>query len=357
MPEPSRKIAFITGITGQDGSYLAELLLDKGYTVYGMKRRHSYIVTSRIDHILDKVHLLYGDMNDAISITHILSKIKEKHFSDQSNSDRLEIYNLAAQSHVQISFSMPEYTAESAALGPLRILEAVRNLDMVNYTRFYQASTSEMFGLVQEIPQKETTPFYPRSPYGVAKLYAHHLVINYREAYGMYACSGILFNHESPRRGQNFVTRKVSLAVANIVKGYSKPVTMGNIDALRDWGHARDYVKGMWLMLQQEKPDDYILSTGEQHSVREFIEKAFSVVGKTVRWEGKGADEKGYDTDTNALLVIISPDYYRPTEVDTLLGDCTRAKTTLGWSHEVKFLDLVKEMVDYDVSEISSSKV
>jgi GDPmannose 4,6-dehydratase len=296
-------------------------------------------------------------MNDAISITHILSKIKERHFSDESILNHLEIYNLAAQSHVQVSFSMPEYTAESAALGPLRILEAVRNLNMVKYTRFYQASTSEMFGLVKEIPQKETTPFYPRSPYGVAKLYAHHLVINYREAYGMYACSGILFNHESPRRGQNFVTRKVSLAVANIVKGNPKPLIMGNIDALRDWGHARDYVKGMWLMLQQEKPDDYILSTGEQHSVREFIEKAFLVAGKTVRWEGKGADEKGYDTDSNALLVVINPYYYRPTEVDTLLGDCTKAKNALGWSHEIQFLDLVKEMVNYDISEISSSKV
>ena len=355
MTSTYKKIALITGITGQDGSYLAELLLEKGYMVYGMKRRHSYIVTSRIDHLLDKIHLFYGDMNDAISITHILSKIKDIHFSDKYMSDRLEIYNLAAQSHVQISFSMPEYTAESAALGPLRILEAIRNLDMVKYARFYQASTSEMFGLVQEIPQKETTPFYPRSPYGVAKLYAHHLVINYREAYGMHACSGILFNHESPRRGQNFVTRKVSLAVANIVNGDPKPITMGNIDALRDWGHARDYVKGMWLMLQQEKPDDYILSTGEQHTVREFIEKAFLVVGKTVRWEGLGADEKGYDADTNALLIVISPEYYRPTEVETLLGDCSKAKTALGWSHEVNFLDLIKEMVDHDIQQINST--
>ena len=356
MSSLKSKIAFITGITGQDGSYLAELLLDKGYTVYGMKRRHSYIVTTRIDHILDKITLLYGDMDDAISIAHILSKIKEKHFS-KGSSGRLEIYNLAAQSHVQVSFSLPEYTAETAALGPLRILEAIRSLDMTEYTRFYQASTSEMFGLVQEVPQKETTPFYPRSPYGVAKLYAHHLVINYREAYGMFACSGILFNHESPRRGQNFVTRKITLAIANMLNGKQKTLVMGNIDALRDWGHARDYVKGMWLMLQQEKPDDYILSTGEQHSVREFIEKAFSVVGKTVRWEGSGENEKGYDADTNTVLVEISPQYYRPTEVDTLLGDCTKAKNGLGWSHEVSFIELVKEMVHHDISDKSSNNL
>ena len=343
-------IAFITGITGQDGSYLAELLLEKGYIVYGMKRRHSYINTTRIDHILDKVHLFYGDMNDSISITHILSKIKNNHFSSATNVDRLEIYNLAAQSHVQISFDVPEYTAESDALGTLRILEAIRNLGMIPYTRFYQASTSEMYGLVQETPQKETTPFYPRSPYGVAKLYAHWIVKNYREAYGMYACSGILFNHESPRRGQNFVTRKVSLAVAARVKGSRAVLTMGNIDSFRDWGHARDYVAGMWLMLQQNTPDDFVLATGKQYSVRTFIEAAYTHVGVTLRWEGSGSMEKGYNAATGELILEISPDYYRPTEVDSLLGDSTKAQNILGWRHTVGFLDLVAEMVNADIN-------
>jgi len=343
------RIAFITGITGQDGSYLAELLLEKGYIVYGMKRQHSFIHTTRIDHILDKITLFYGDMNDATSLTKILSKIKFNHCIDISNNVRLEIYNLAAQSHVQVSFSVPEYTAESDGLGTLRLLEAIRNLNLISNVRFYQASTSEMFGLVQEVPQKETTPFYPRSPYGVAKLYSHWIVKNYREAYGMFACSGILFNHESPRRGQNFVTRKITVGIANILHGIQKHIILGNIDSLRDWGHARDYVEGMWLMLQQDTPDDFVLSTGEQHSVREFIELAFLHVGKTIHWVGKGVDELGIDISNNDILIKISPTYYRPTEVDSLLGDCTKAKTVLSWKHKTLFEDLIKEMVDSDV--------
>ena len=347
------RIAFITGITGQDGSYLTELLLEKGYKVYGMKRHHSYINTTRIDHLLDKITLFYGDMNDTSSIVSCLSQIKNKHFTSTNTKSRLEIYNLAAQSHVQISFALPEYTAESDGIGTLRILEAIRMLDMIQYTRFYQASTSEMFGLVQETPQKETTPFYPRSPYGVAKLYGHWIVKNYRESYNMYACSGILFNHESPRRGQNFVTRKITIGIANIMKGDNKPISLGNIDALRDWGHARDYVEGMWLMLQQDKPDEYILSTGEQHSVREFIELAFAHVGKTILWEGTGVDEKGRDSITGDVLIDINPYYFRPAEVETLLGDCTKAKTNLLWKHKMTFVDLVHEMVDYDMSNNS----
>lgn len=343
-------VAFITGITGQDGSYLAEFLLDKGYTVYGMKRQHSYINTTRLDHILPRIKLFYGDMNDATSITHILSSIKNNHFVGTDKCARLEIYNLAAQSHVQISFALPEYTAQSDAIGTLRILEAIRNLDMTRYCRFYQASTSEMFGLVQETPQTERTPFYPRSPYGVAKLYAHWIVKNYREAYNMFACSGILFNHESPRRGQNFVTRKITIGIANIMKGKAHTIVLGNLDALRDWGHAKDYIEGMWLMLQHETPDDFILSTGEQHSVREFIELAFAHVGKSIRWVGSGLDEKGLDVATEEVLVEVSPTYYRPTEVDSLLGDCTKAKTVLSWTHNISFKDLVKEMVDYDMS-------
>ena len=344
------RIAFITGITGQDGSYLTELLLEKGYIVYGMKRQHSFINTTRIDHLLGKITLFYGDMNDATSLTQILSQIKVNHNLSTSNSTQLEIYNLAAQSHVQVSFAVPEYTAESDGLGTLRLLEAIRNLQIVSVVKFYQASTSEMFGLVQETPQKETTPFYPRSPYGVAKLYSHWIVKNYREAYGMFACSGILFNHESPRRGQNFVTRKITLGIANILNGKDKHIVLGNIDSLRDWGHARDYVEGMWLMLQQEKPDDFVLSTGEQHSVREFIEVAFLHVGKSIRWIGTGIDEVGIDTSNNEILIQISPIYYRPTEVDSLLGDSTKANTMLSWKHKTKFIDLVKEMVDSDLS-------
>ena len=342
-------VAFITGITGQDGSYLAELLLEKGYVVYGLKRNHSYINTTRIDHILPHLKMFYGDMTDGHSLMTALSSIKEAHFTHEPLSNRLEIYNLAAQSHVHVSFAIPEYTAVSDGVGVLKLLETVRNLNMITYARFYQASTSEMFGLVQEVPQRETTPFYPRSPYGVAKLYGHWIVKNYRESYGMYACSGILFNHESPRRGQNFVTRKITIGIANIMKGKQKTIELGNIDALRDWGHAKDYVYGMWLMLQQEKPDDFVLSTGEQYSVRAFIESAFSVVGKTIRWEGSGVDEKGYDTDTHALLVQINPYYFRPSEVESLLGDCTKATTQLGWKKNVSYQELVKEMVEYDL--------
>jgi GDPmannose 4,6-dehydratase len=346
-----KHIAFITGITGQDGSYLAEFLLEKGYIIYGMKRRHSTLVSSRIDHLRGKIHLIYGDMNDAVSIMNILSTIKAKHFSGGDDAaERLEIYNLAAQSHVQVSFQVPEYTADSDGMGTLRILEAIRILKLEKVARFYQASTSEMFGLVQEIPQKETTPFYPRSPYACAKLYAHWIVKNYREAYNLYACSGILFNHESPRRGENFVTRKITLGIAKIMKGKLDVLTMGNINALRDWGHARDFIEGMWLMLQQDQPDDFVLSTGEQHTVREFIEKSFSRIGITIEWQGEGVNEKGIDAETGKVLVNISPDYYRPTEVETLLGDCTKAKTKLGWKHRVAFDELVNEMVDADMS-------
>ena len=352
MISSKQKIAFITGITGQDGSYLAEFLLDKEYIVYGMKRQHSFINTTRIDGILDKIHLFYGDMTDGASLITILSKIKNIHFSIPTNST-LEIYNLAAQSHVQISFSMPEYTGQTDALGTLKLLEAIRTLNMIEYTRFYQASTSEMFGLVQEIPQKESTPFYPRSPYGVAKLYAHWIVKNYRESYGMFACSGILFNHESPRRGQNFVTRKITIGISKILKGTSKSIVLGNIDSLRDWGHAREYVEGMWLMLQHDTPDDYILSTGEQHSVREFIEVAFSHVGKTIIWEGSGIDEVGKDSITGDILIQISKDYYRSSEVDSLLGDSTKARTVLSWRNKISFVNLVHEMVDYDMCEMS----
>lgn len=354
------RVAFITGITGQDGSYLAELLLSKDYVVYGLKRRHSYINTTRIDHLRGKLRMFYGDMNDAVSLTHILSQIKEAHFVERpggpSTAQQLEVYNLAAQSHVQISFQVPEYTAESDGIGTLRLLEAVRHLGLAQYTRFYQASTSEMFGLVQEVPQKETTPFYPRSPYAVAKLYAHWIVKNYREAYGLYACSGILFNHESPRRGENFVTRKITLGLAKILEHTEDCLVLGNIDALRDWGHAQDYVEGMWRMLQQPEPDDYILATGEQHSVREFIEKAFALVKMPIRWEGTGVNEKGYDATTGKLLVQMSPEFYRPTEVETLLGDPTKARTKLGWTHTTSFDQLVKEMVIADLQLICRDK-
>jgi GDPmannose 4,6-dehydratase len=350
-------VAFITGITGQDGSYLAEFLLEKNYKIYGIKRQHSFINTTRIDHILDKITLFYGDMNDLASLTTSLSVIKEKYFNCGSPECILEIYNLAAQSHVQVSFALPEFTAQTDGLGTLRLLEVVRNLNLIDKVKFYQASTSEMFGLVQEIPQKESTPFYPRSPYGVAKLYSHWIIKNYREAYNMFACSGILFNHESPRRGQNFVTRKITIGISNILNGKSKTIKLGNIDSLRDWGHARDYIEGMWLMLQHSIPDDYILSTGEQHSVREFIEIAFSRIGKKITWEGSGSNEKGKDSITGEILIEIDPYYYRPTEVDSLLGDCSKAKTVLSWKHKTSFIDLVNEMVDYDISNKSSNIV
>ena len=335
-----RHTAFITGIAGQDGSYLAELLLEKGYVVHGLKRRHSTIQAPNIEHIRNRLRLHYGDVTDLGSVLGVLAQIKEEPFRGP-----LEIYNLAAQSHVQISFEMPVYTAQCDAVGTLNILEAVRQLGLKDNVRFYQASTSELFGQVQEIPQRETTPFYPRSPYAVAKLYGHWIVKNYREAYGMFACSGILFNHESPRRGENFVTRKITLGVAKFCKE-GATLELGNLDALRDWGHARDYVRGMWLMLQQEEPQDFVLATGEQYTVRQFVERAFTVVGKTVTWSGAGVDEVG--VVDGVVAVRVSPRYFRPAEVETLLGDPTKAHTELGWTRRVTFDDLVSEMVMHD---------
>jgi len=341
------KIAFITGITGQDGSYLAELLLEKGYIVWGIIRRSSSINTGRIDHIFDKLTLRYGDLTDSSNLLNILSEIKNTY----PELDRIEVYNLAAMSHVKVSFELPEYTCDVDALGTLRLLEACRTCGVpLSKIRFYQASTSEMYGKVLEVPQTEKTPFYPRSPYGVAKLYAYWITKNYRESYGMYACSGILFNHESPRRGHNFVTRKVTLALNNILKGKQDKLILGNINSLRDWGHAKDYVEGMWRMLQkdEDKVDDYVLATNEYHSVREFVEKAFSLKGIMIDWKGKDLEEIGYDINTGRELVFISEKYFRPAEVDELLGDSTKAKDELGWVPCVKFEDLVKEMVDAD---------
>jgi GDPmannose 4,6-dehydratase len=341
------KIAFITGITGQDGSYLAELLLEKGYIVWGIIRRSSSINTGRIDHIFDKLTLRYGDLTDSSNLLNILVEIKNTY----PNLDRIEVYNLAAMSHVKVSFELPEYTCDVDALGTLRLLEACRTCGIsLSKIRFYQASTSEMYGKVVEVPQTEKTPFYPRSPYGVAKLYAYWITKNYRESYGMYACSGILFNHESPRRGHNFVTRKVTIALGNILKGKQDKLVLGNINSLRDWGHAKDYVQGMWLMLQKDadKVDDYVLATNEYHSVREFVEKSFSLKGFTIGWVNEGLEEIGYDINTGRKLVFISEKYFRPAEVDELLGDSTKAKEELGWFPRVKFDDLVKEMVEAD---------
>ena len=341
------RIALITGITGQDGSYLAELLLDKGYDVWGIIRRSSSINTGRIEHIFPKLILRYGDLTDSSNLLNVFVEIKRKY----QNIEQLEVYNLGAMSHVKISFEMPEYTTDVDAMGTLRLLEAIRNSDIsLDKVRFYQASTSEMYGKVVEVPQSETTPFYPRSPYGVAKLYSYWITKNYREAYDMYACSGILFNHESPRRGHNFVTRKITIALGNIVKGVQDKLVLGNINSLRDWGHAKDYVRGMWLMLQNEKPDDYVLSTNEYHTVREFVEKAFALKGFIIKWKGEGVDEVGYDETTGRELVFISDKYFRPTEVEELLGDSTRARNELNWSTVYSFDDLVKEMVDADCS-------
>jgi GDPmannose 4,6-dehydratase len=340
------KVALITGITGQDGSYLAELLIDKGYDVWGIIRRSSNINTNRIEHIFNKLMLRYGDLTDSSNLFNVLTEIKNKY---GSLLDRMEVYNLGAMSHVKVSFEMPEYTADVDGVGTLRLLEAVRNCGIPNdKVRFYQASTSEMYGKVMEVPQKETTPFYPRSPYGAAKLYSYWITKNYRESYGMYACSGILFNHESPRRGHNFVTRKVTIALGNIIKGKQDKLVLGNIHSLRDWGHAKDYVEGMWRMLQQEKADDYVLSTNEYHTVKEFVEKAFALKGFIIKWRGSGIDEVGYDEVTNRELVIVSEKYFRPAEVDELLGDSTRARTELGWEPKHTFDELVKEMVEYD---------
>ncbi len=340
----TQKVALITGITGQDGAYLAEFLLKKGYVVHGLKRRTSLFNTDRIDHLYQDPHvtnrhfvLHHGDMTDSSSLIRIIQQVQPD-----------EIYNLAAQSHVAVSFEEPEYTANSDALGVLRVLEAIRILGLEKKTRFYQASTSELYGLVQEIPQKETTPFYPRSPYAVAKLYGYWIVVNYREAYGMYACNGILFNHESPIRGETFVTRKITRALARIKLGLQDCLYLGNLDAKRDWGHARDYVEMQWLMLQQEKPEDFVIATGVQYSVRDFVDAAAGELGLKVRWEGKGVDEKGYDAEGRAI-VRVDPRYFRPTEVETLLGDPTKAREKLGWTPRTPFKELVAEMVREDL--------
>lgn len=339
------KVAFITGITGQDGSYLSELLLEKDYKVWGIIRRSSNIITTRIDHIFDKLVLRYGDLTDSSNLLNILTEIK----STYPLLERLEVYNLGAMSHVKISFEMPEYTCDVDAMGTLRLLEAIRTCGIsLDKIRFYQASTSEMFGKVVEVPQKETTPFYPRSPYGVAKLYSHWITKNYRESYGMYACSGILFNHESPRRGHNFVTRKITLALGNILNGKQDRLILGNINSLRDWGHAKDYVNGMYLMLQQETPDDYILSTNEYHTVREFVEKSFALKGYNIRWKGQDVNEIGYDANTGRELIFISDKYFRPAEVEELLGDSSKARNELIWTPKYTFDELVREMVEND---------
>jgi GDPmannose 4,6-dehydratase len=340
------KIAFITGITGQDGSYLTELLLEKDYYVHGLIRRSSLINTSRIDHVFENKNLFlhYGDLTDSSCLTSILSKIKNK-YTDMS---RLEIYNLAAQSHVKVSFEMPEYTADADAFGTLKLLEAIRSNNLESITRFYQASTSELFGLVQEVPQKETTPFYPRSPYGVAKLYSYWIVKNYRESYNMYACNGILFNHESERRGHNFVTRKITLGLDKILKNKTDALIMGNIDSERDWGHAEDYVEGMWRILQRDTPEDFVLSTGEKHTVREFIEEAFKLKDIEIAWKGENVNEIGYDKKTGKEYIFINEKYYRPAEVDLLIGDASKAKEMLGWEPKIKFKELVKRMVEFD---------
>lgn len=346
------KVALITGITGQDGSYLAEFLLEKGYEVHGIKRRTSLFNTDRIDHLYQDPHtgdrrfiLHHGDLTDSSSLIRIIQQIKPT-----------EIYNLAAQSHVAVSFEIPEYTANSDAVGTLRILEAIRMLGMEKTTRFYQASTSELFGKVQEIPQKETTPFYPRSPYAVAKLYAYWITVNYREAYGLYACNGILFNHESPVRGETFVTRKITRALAHIKLGLQNTLYLGNLDAKRDWGHARDYVEMQWLMLQQDTPDDFVIATGVQYSVRDFINAAAEELGMKIAWEGQGVEEKGYwvkpsshQDNVKKLIVQVDPRYFRPTEVETLLGDPTKAKEKLGWMPKIGFKELVSEMVRADL--------
>jgi len=338
------KIALITGVTGQDGAYLAELLLSKGYVVHGIKRRASSFNTARIDHLYHDPHergvrffLHHGDLTDSSNLVRLIQKIQPD-----------EIYNLAAMSHVAVSFESPEYTADVDAIGPLRMLEAIRILGLVKKTRFYQASTSELYGLVQEIPQRETTPFYPRSPYAVAKLYAYWITVNYREAYGMYACNGILFNHESPIRGENFVTRKITRALARIKLGLQEHLYLGNLNALRDWGHAKDYVEMQWLMLQQEQPEDFVIATGVQYSVRDFVSIAAKELGMDVRWEGGGLHEKGYDA-SGKCIVSVDPRYFRPTEVENLLGDPSKAKIKLGWQPKITFFELVQEMVREDL--------
>ena len=344
------KVAFVTGITGQDGSYLAELLLSKKYIVHGLIRRSSTINTSRINHIFNNrdLKLHYGDITDTSCLEKILNIIKNAY----PNMSRLEVYNLAAQSHVKISFEMPEYTADTDALGTLKLLEAIRNSNLEKITRFYQASTSELYGNVQETPQNENTPFYPRSPYAIAKLYAYWIVKNYREAYGMFACNGILFNHSGVRRGHNFVERKITLGLGKILRGESDCLIMGNIDAMRDIGSAEDYVEGMWLMLQHDVPDDYVLSTDETHSVREIIEKAFGMCGFKIKWEGSGINEVGYNEKTGQAMIYISDKYYRPSEVELLWGDSTKARTVLGWNPKTSFHDLIEIMVENDTKYV-----
>jgi GDPmannose 4,6-dehydratase len=339
------KTALITGITGQDGAYLAEFLLAKGYSVHGVKRRASSINTDRIDHLYQDPHernvrlkLHYGDLTDSTNLIRIVQEVQPD-----------EVYNLAAQSHVGVSFETPEYTANSDAVGTLRVLEAIRILGLEKKTRFYQASTSEMFGKVQEIPQRETTPFYPRSPYGAAKVYAYWITVNYREAYGLFACNGILFNHESPLRGETFVSRKITLALTRIKVGLQETLYLGNLDSRRDWGHARDYVRAQWLMLQQEKPEDFVIATGKQYSVRDFVVAAGVLLDMKIEWQGEGVDEVGVDVVTGRQIVRVDPRYFRPTEVETLLGDATKARQLLGWSAEVSFSELVAEMVESDL--------
>ena len=340
------KVALITGITGQDGSYLAELLLEKKYIVWGVIRRSSDINTHRINHLYENKDLVlkYGDLSDSTNITGILLDIKSRY----DTLERLEVYNLAAMSHVKVSFELPEYTGNVDGLGTLRIVDAVLKTGLKDITRFYQASTSELYGKVQEVPQKETTPFYPRSPYGVAKLYGFWIVKNYRESYDMFAGNGILFNHESPRRGPTFVTRKITRGLNMILKGERNELVLGNLDAKRDWGHAKDYVEGMWRILQADKPDDYVLSTNEFHSVREFVEESFKLKGFNIKWKGEGVNEIGYDENTGRELIFVSEKYFRPAEVEELLGDSTKARTELGWEPKVSFLELVKDMVDND---------
>ena len=346
MNKKNKKVALITGVTGQDGSYLSEFLLNKGYEVHGIKRRASSFNTDRIDHLYQDPHeedrnfiLHHGDLSDSMSLVRVIQEIEPD-----------EIYNLGAQSHVAVSFESPEYTADTVGLGALRILEAIRILGLEKKTRYYQASSSELYGKVQEIPQKETTPFYPRSPYAAAKLYAYWITVNYREAYGIYACNGILFNHESPVRGETFVTRKITRALARISLGMQKTLFLGNLDAKRDWGHARDFVEMQWLMLQQDKPDDFVIATGLEYSVRDFINISYEYLGKKVNWKGSGVNEKGFDSDTNALIVAVDPRYFRPTEVDALLGDPSKAKQKLGWSSKTSLEDMVNEMMESDIN-------
>jgi GDPmannose 4,6-dehydratase len=348
----SKKVVLITGVTGQDGAYLADLLLNKGYIVHGIKRRSSTFNSGRVDHLYRDLHepdvrfkLHYGDLTDGTNLIRIIQEVQPT-----------EIYNLAAQSHVQVSFETAEYTANADALGTLRLLEAIRILGLEKTVRFYQASTSEMFGKVREVPQSETTPFYPRSPYGAAKVYAYWITVNYREAYGIHASNGILFNHESPIRGETFVTRKITRGVAAIAHGLQGQLFLGNLDAKRDWGHARDYVEGMWLMLQQADPDDYVLATGESHSVREFVEGAFAHIGRRIEWRGSGVEEVGMDAKSNQPLVSIDPRYFRPTEVELLLGDPAKAKRQLGWSHRIGFKELIAEMMESDLKRVPHAR-